>query len=260
MFIRSLLSRVSGKYRRTVSIRFSRRKVKIRTSIPIISFSFDDAPKSAFITGANILKANSARGTFFVSLGLLNSESPSGKIASKEDLRRAMSDGFELGCHTFDHQDPWKTPAGEFYKSVLKNRQTLVTILPNATFASFAYPINEPRPEIKRRMGEHFRCCRGGGQTFNSGTADLNLLKGYFLDHRNRNDIDSVKREIDLNVIRRGWLIFGTHDVCETPSAYGCTDKNFETVVKYAVNSGSIILPVTKACELIQGPFTERTF
>lgn len=252
MSMRSLLIRIAGKYRRTLSYRFCRRMVAIKATIPFISFSFDDAPCTAFSHGGDILKAHGARSTFFVSFGLLGSESPSGTIAFEDDLCRAVEEGHELGCHTFDHKDPWKTTTKVFEQSVLKNRQALARILPETAFTAFAYPLCEPRLATKRRVGKLFNCCRGGGQTFNVGMADLNLLKAFFLDIRNGDNIDIVRRLIDQNTESRGWLIFATHDVVDDPSPYGCTKEFFEEVVAYSARSDARLLPVGKACQELQ--------
>ncbi len=245
-------SRLIGKFRRMASDHLFRRMVQIKSTTPIISFSFDDAPQTAFSHGGDILKAHGARGTYFVSLGMLESISPSGPIASHVDLHRAVEAGHELGCHTFDHTNSWETTTHAFETSIYKNRQALREILPGISFTCFAYPICGPKPVTKRRIGTLFRCCRGGGQTFNFGFADLNLLKAFFLDVRNRNSIDSVMRLIDHNTGCNGWLIFATHDVDDNPSAYGCTNAYFSKVVSYAASSGSVILPVGDACQRIQ--------
>jgi len=252
MSMRSLLIRIAAKYRRTVSYRFCRRMIEISTKVPFISFSFDDAPRSAFSHGGDILKAHGALCTFFVSLGLLESESPSGTIAFQDDLRRAVEEGDELGCHTFDHKDSWETPTAEFEKSILENQRALTGILPDAVFKSFAYPICEPKPATKHRVGKLFNCCRGGGQTFNSGKTDFNLLKAFFLDIRTGANIETVKRLIDQNSECRGWLIFATHDVSNNPSPYGCTEELFEKVVSYSARSGARLLSVGKACQKLQ--------
>src|SRR3954463_8778250 len=99
------LSRVKGKCRRTMASHFCRRMMPIKTPVPVISFTFDDAPRTAFTTGGNILGNHGIKATFFVSLGLLGSETEIGPIASADDLRRSVDDGHELGCHTFDHFD-----------------------------------------------------------------------------------------------------------------------------------------------------------
>lgn len=252
MSIERLLSRILWKCRRTISNRSCRRLVEIKSTVPIISFSFDDAPRTAFVNGGEILEAHGARGTFFVSLGMLESDSPSGIIASPDDLHRAVKRGHELGCHTFNHKDPWKTKTDIFEQSVLHNRQALSRLFPNTLFSTFAYPLCGPNPTIKSRMGKLFQCCRGGGQMFNVGKADLNLLMAFFLDLRNNDTIDTVKNLIDRNSEYRGWLIFATHDVDDNPSPYGCTKGFFEEVVAYSAHSGARLLTVGKACSEIQ--------
>jgi len=255
----SLLSRIEAKYHRTLANRFCRRMVAIKTSVPIISFTFDDAARTAFNAGGDILRSHGARATFFVSLGLLGSQTEVGSIASHDDLLRAAEAGDELGCHTFDHWDTWQTTTEKFMESVVRNKQALNRILPGTNFRTFAYPISEPRPAVKSRLEQYFICCRGGGQTPNIGIVDLNLLKAYFLDRRNKVDINLVKKLIDDNASCRGWLIFVTHDVTDNPSPYGCTPQLFREVVEYAAQSGALLLPVGKACERLQASNSDRT-
>jgi hypothetical protein len=94
-------------------------------------------------------------------------------------------------------------------------------------------------------------CCRCGGQTFNKGTIDLNLLNAFFLE-KSLHNATSVKDLIDKNCLVRGWLIFATHDISETPSPYGCTPSFFEDIVKHSVDSGAKILPVAEALDAIR--------
>lgn len=252
MKINSYYMRVVWKYRRTVAKHLNCKITNLQKTSPIISFSFDDAPRTAFIHGGEILNRYGVIATFYVSLGMLESDSPSGPIASLDDLQRAVKDGHELGCHTFDHQHSWEAKTELFVQSVLKNRQVLSELIPGAAFSSFAYPFCAPKPAIKRRMGKLFSCCRGGGQTFNVGDTDYNLLKAFFIDVENRDRIDTVKQLIDENVKARGWLIFATHDIDDNPSRYGCSKEFFEEIVKHAAQSGAFLLPVGKACEEAQ--------
>ena len=223
----------------------------IETSVPIISFTFDDAPRTAFTTAADILSGVGARATFYVSLGLCGLQTKVGAVGSLNDLRRASADGHELGCHTFDHLDPWETSAHRFVESVIRNSQALDTAFPGKRFRTFAYPINQPRPSVKSRLEKHFMCCRGGGQTLNVGRTDLNLVNAYFLDRRCGTDLGPVREMIDRNASCRGWLIFATHDVCDNPSRYGCAPEFFREVAEHAARSGALLLPVGEACETI---------
>ena len=244
---------------------FSRRQVVIRTEVPIISFTFDDFPRSAFLEAGSILRRYDALGTYYASLGLMGKQSALGPMYEAEDLKELVQVGHELGCHTFGHCHSWNTPPGVYEESILQNQQVLTEAFPGASFQTFAYPHSAPRLAVKKVAGRHFQCCRGGGmragrylhrhtaggQTFNSGVTDLNYLCAFFLE-MSRDNPEAVKSLIDENARARGWLIFATHDVCENPSAFGCTPDFFEQVVQWSLESGARVLPVVNALEVIQ--------
>lgn len=248
MHTRSLIARATGKGRRLLADRFCRRTVSIKMPVPIVSFTFDDAPRTAFGVGREILKEYGARATYFVSLGILDADTEVGKIASVGDLERAVDEGSELGCHTFDHLDAWHASSSAFMASVVRNREALHRILPYARFTTFAYPKSGARLSIKSALGSTFICCRGGGQATNEDSADLNLLKACFLDRRTGVDTELIRTLVDYNAARRGWLILATHDVAADPSPYGCTPEFLEAIVEYASRSGALLLPVGEAC------------
>lgn len=231
--------------------RFDRWTIPIKTSVPIVSFTFDDAPETAFREGGRILRWYGTSGTYFLSLGLLGTETEVGGIASLRDLEQALNDGHELGCHTFDHLDAWHTTSAEFMASIDRNRRALDELLPGTEFRTFAYPKSGPMLAVKGAIGEKFIGCRGGGQVANVGTADLNLLKACFLDVRTGINMDSVGRLIDSNAESRGWLIFATHDLREDHSVYGCTPAFFHATVDLAARSGALLLPLGKACQYL---------
>jgi len=245
------LRKIGNYYRRNIGKMMFRRPIAIETERPLISFSFDDFPRTALLNGGRILAKHGAAGTYYTSLGLLGMDGPSGPHFTRKDLDAVLAEGHELGCHTFAHLHSWDTRTGDFENSVIENRNALAKLVPGAEFRTFSFPIAEPRPLTKRKTARHFLCCRGGGQTLNSGTADRDRLSAFFLE-KSRDNIDAVKRLIDRNRIERGWLIFATHDVAENPGPYGCTPRFFEDVVEYAVQSGAAILPVTEALRVLQ--------
>lgn len=218
--------------------------------IPYISFTFDDFPRSAFHAGGDILLRSGLRATYYASLGLMGTESPTGPIFTLDDVKDLLARGDELGCHTFDHCHSLKTSPKLLEDSIIKNKRIIDELVPGTVFQSFSYPLDSPRLFTKLRTGRHFRCCRGGGQTFNEGTTDRNFLKSFFLEH-SRNNPGSIKDVIEKNSLAKGWLIFTTHDISETPTRYGCTPSFFEDIVKWSVNSGARILPVAEALDEI---------
>lgn len=228
-----------------------RKLQSINLERPIISFSFDDFPRTALLAGGKILRRYGVCGTYYTALGLIGGDSPSGPIFVADDLKRVLNDGHELGCHTFSHCHSWETQPRAFEQSILENRRALSELIPSYHFQSFSYPISSPRPFSKRAAAKYFLSSRGGGQKFNSGTADLNQLSAYFLEKAGGN-LELPKVLIDQNREAKGWIVFATHDVAPQPSIYGCTPEFFEEVVRYSVESGAQILPVTEALDAIQ--------
>jgi hypothetical protein len=255
----NILRRAIGKGRRTLAAKFQRRELAIDTPMPLISFSFDDAPRTSFEVGGEVLSEHGIRATYYMSLGLLDSETELGPIASPEHLLRAVEAGHELGCHTFHHHDAWLTPSREYIESVDENRRALHRLLPDYAFHSFAYPKNGARLSVKAALEQRFDCCRGGGQSFNSGIVDLNLLNACFLDRRARVDLNFVRTLIDGNSEQRGWLIFAAHDISDGALDFGCAVDFFKAVVRQALYSGALILPVAAACSFLGEPRARRS-
>lgn len=230
---------------------FGCRSCQIRLQTPIISFTFDDFPRSALLAGGTILQKHGAVGTYYTSLGLMNKTTSTGQIFTREDLDELMRNQHEIACHTFDHCDSWDTEPVDFEASVRRNQQRAAELLPAARFSSLSYPLSWPRPQTKRRVAQHYQCARGGGQTFNSGMTDLNYLKAFFIE-QSRDNFDGISEVIDATVRAHGWLIFATHDVSDLPTRYGCTPALFERVVRCSAESGAVILPVHAALQRIQ--------
>jgi peptidoglycan/xylan/chitin deacetylase (PgdA/CDA1 family) len=243
---------ISRYIRRKSGSVFFRKMQAIRPAQPLISFTFDDFPRSALLAGGAILKRYGLSGTYYTAFGLIGEDSPSGQICLPDDVRKAFDDGHELGCHTYSHYDSWQTEPEVFEDSIIQNRIALSDLIPGVQFKSFSFPLSSPRPMAKRVAARYFLCCRAGGQTINLGRADLNQLSAYFLEKANGN-IQAVADLIDKNKDAKGWIIFATHDICPHPSPYGCTPEFFGKVVRYAVESGALILPVARALEDIRG-------
>jgi len=255
MIFSHLAARVQSRYQRSSARFLFKRPFAINTQVPLISFTFDDFPRSALHTGGAILRRFGLRGTYYASFGLMGKDAPTGQIFLAEDLGVLLEQGHELGCHTYAHCHSWEANATVFERSVVKNGRELDRLFPGSSFRTFSYPISPPRPQTKRTMAHYFSCCRGGGQTFNVGKADLNYLSAYFME-QGRHSPQMLKNLIDQNRKARGWLIFATHDIIKAPTPFGCTPDFFEDIVQYAVNSGAKILPVVQALEILRAPST----
>jgi peptidoglycan/xylan/chitin deacetylase (PgdA/CDA1 family) len=250
--VHDLYQRARASYARRASQFFFKRLFTIRTDRAIISFTFDDFPRSALQNGGAILRNFGLSGTYYAAFGLMARQTEVGAIFLPRDLKTLLDEGHELGCHTFDHCDSANTNPAAFENSIVKNQMALKEFFPDIRFQTFSYPRSAPQPLAKKKTEGHFVCCRGWGQIFNSGTVDLNYLSAYFLEN-SRNDPGAVKRVIDDNIAARGWLIFATHDISHNSSQFGCSPEFFSEIVEYAAKSGARVLPVVKAWQALNG-------
>ena|ERR1700738_3477530 len=76
---------------------------RLLNKTPMVSFTFDDIPKSAATTGARLLDEHGARGTFYVSGGVVGSSSPNWEMTDADNILALHARGHEIGCHTFSH-------------------------------------------------------------------------------------------------------------------------------------------------------------
>ena len=245
----NLKLRIIRKYQRTAAEHFARRPFVLRNDRPIISFTFDDFPTTALTTAGTILEQHGVRGTYYISLGLTGQVAPTGPIIERSQVSSVLERGPELGCHTFAHCHASDTSPDVFEANIVENRRVLSELIPGAELRTLSYPIGCPKPATKRRCAKSFAACRAGGQTFNNGTVDLDNLRAFFLE-QSRDNLKAIKQMIDATVDAKAWLILATHDVCPSPTRYGCTPELFERVVRYSVDSGATVVPMTGALEL----------
>ena len=111
---------------------------------------------------------------------------------------------------------------------------------------SYAYPYGASSPRTKARMARRFATARGIRSGVNSGTIDLAQLKSIPLEAR-RWRPDEIDAAIDQAVATRGWVIFFTHDVSQSPSPFGCTPAMLEHALERLARARIEVLPVKHA-------------
>ena len=75
----------------------------MRNSAPLVSFTFDDVPDSAYLNGAAVLEEAGARGTFYVAAGICGSADTHWRVITRHQVTALHARGHEIGCHTFSH-------------------------------------------------------------------------------------------------------------------------------------------------------------
>ncbi len=241
------LPALSTKFRKLFSIAFCRSPVYVTTTRPIFSFAFDDFPRSSLLKGGLILKGFGGRATYYTAFGLESTESSLGPLFTRQDVHQAFEEGHEIGCHTFDHLDAWKSNAKQYQASIEKNADAVASAIPGFRFKTFAYPLGTVTPATKRIVKSRFECGRGGFFRVNHGKTDAAMVSSYFLDKRLAYTEDDIRAIIDSTCLMKGWTVFTTHDIEKNPSLFGCSGSFLEMVVRMCVESGAAILPVSEA-------------
>lgn len=226
-----------------------------RLSAPIATITFDDFPHSAWTVGAHVLDNYGLRATFFVSAAFspqsLSRGSPAGRTEGVryfelEDIVAAYTQGHEIGCHSFDHENAPLLTNAELEQSIQSNAKFIRDLLGDVIMTSYAFPQGRANIRTKRLMSRHFAVCRGGWPGINAGLFDLSLLRCVNIDSLTLQKYP-VSDLIEQTKARNGWLIFMAHDVGASPSRWGCTPELLDFVVSQLVKNQIEILPLKHA-------------
>ncbi len=218
---------------------------------PIISFSFDDFPKSAAATGAKLLEERGARGSFYACADFAGRDVNGIQQFDHEDIVGLWQKGHEIGCHTAGHRAVSGLSSEELKGEFDRNERYFKSLGLKNPPTTFAYPFGDVGVLSKRRASQRFNACRGVFAGVNSTTVDLGLLKCVSLEPHilAAKSLDAWINDTARNC---GWLILLTHDVSETPSAFGVTPKVIKKSLDLAQKAGLRILPIAAALELVK--------
>lgn len=226
-----------------------RRPMQLRDTAPIVTFTFDDFPRTAYTVGGAILKSYGARGTFYSALGLMNTTNDSGQLFRMDHLHSLIADQHELATHTFNHVSSRCTSPNIFIQEVIEGRAAMQRVRGLAVSDNFAYPFGAVTACSKRVVGKSMLSCRGIYRGVNGPVVDLNLLRANPL-YGDTDELGFVRRLIHKTQQRCGWLIFYTHDVRNAHSPYGCTPALLDAAVRLARDSSMQILTVNEVVRM----------
>jgi len=192
----------------------------MRNTAPLVSFTFDDVPASAYSNGAAILERYGLRGTFYIAAGTCGAMDEHWRLIDGARVRALYDAGHEIGCHTFSHVAVDRLGARAVEEECRRNRDALQELCPGIALTNFCYPFGRVSLPRKRQLEQRFDTCRGIYEGINAGIVDLALLRVIELYDRTltRDKLAEVLRQTRA---RNGWLIFYTHDVAEPPSWIG---------------------------------------
>ena len=212
--------------------RLSRSKpFAMRNTAPLVSFTFDDVPASAYTNGAAILEQNGVRGTFYIAAGTLGKMDKDWQVIDREQVRALHDRGHEIGCHTFSHVGVDTLDARMLDEECRRNREVLRELCAGLDVTNFCYPFGRVSLPRKLQLDDRFDSCRGIFEGINAGVVDLALLRVIELYDRTLTR-DKLERALRETRARNGWLIFYTHDVAEPPSWIGSSLRLLQEAIE----------------------------
>jgi peptidoglycan/xylan/chitin deacetylase (PgdA/CDA1 family) len=211
---------------------------------PIISFTFDDFPKSA-LNGADVIEKHGGRAGFYACSSFMGQRSPvMGEMFDAATLVELRARGHEVGAHSHSHLDCARTRLEQVERDIGENLVALAEAGHHETVSAFAFPYGETTYAAKRWVGDVFATGRGVLPGFNLGETDRSQLRAVELGasdgHRRR-----AMAMLQACLRRKAWLFFFTHDVGAQPTNYGAPLDLLEELAVRAVEGGAILATPT---------------
>ncbi|MFZ5731074.1 MAG: polysaccharide deacetylase [Phenylobacterium sp. RIFCSPHIGHO2_01_FULL_70_10] len=240
---------LKGKVRRRAVRLMHRRPLAVAPDRPMVTFSFDDAPRSAAETGARLLEARGARGVFYVSAGLAGDEGHMGPFAEAADYRRLAEAGHEIACHTYSHLDCGRADGRTASLDAARNVETLSSWRAGP-IRNFAYPYGDVAPAPKAALGGRYATLRALHHGVITAGTDLNQTPAVGIEGPDGQTV--AERWLAEALARKAWLILYTHDVRPEPSPYGCTPEVLARLIDRAQADGFDIVTAAEASRRLQ--------
>lgn len=217
------------------------RRHRIDPSLRLVSFTFDDFPRSA-LNGARQLESRGWRGTFYTSSGLLGQPWHGERLCTLEEVADIARRGHEIGNHTHTHPHCDGQSADVLAREY---EQSAAVLEPWAGNRSFAFPHGAHDLHALAYFGSRFATVRTVDHGVNHGSTDLNKLRAVTI--RRDQEFATLQRVVDWVGKNGGWLVFYTHDVRPEPTPYGCTEERFGALLDCVAAAGVEVATVADA-------------
>lgn len=235
---------------RMLARRFSTKPLKLTPGVGVVSFTFDDAPASACLQGAEVLQAHNCRGTYYIAGGLTDHQEQGRDCHSRPQLLTLREHGHELGCHGWSHMAYDRSSAEVFKQELDQNAAFLESLGVARDSLNFAYPFGAYSYGAKQVCAPRFQSCRITGNGLHRGAVDLTMLGSYRLygdtvtpEHWQ----PAIAATASAAATEGGWLIVNTHEVDAEHGPYGCSPETLDNMVSAALAAGCVVLPVAGA-------------
>lgn len=217
-----------------------------------ICFTFDDFPKSAADTGADILDEAGAKGCFYACTGMAGTANQTGDLFDAGDLKALTAAGHEIGAHTQSHLDCARADTATVLADIDTNLARLSAMGHDYPVTQFAWPYGETRAGLKPQLASRFEASRGVLAGPNRKGSDLMQLSAYELDETQAS-IERAAAAIDKAAREPAWLFIFTHDVRERHSPWGTRPTALRRLVRLARDTGAALVTPSMALAAIRG-------
>ena len=234
--------------RRVIPFR-AQKNIKFKLDKPIVSFTFDDCPKSVVENAIPMFDREHWKVTLYMAMGLCETTNHLGLHMSQSDVKAAHKSGHEIADHTHDHLDATTVSVQEFERNIDKNQESLneLDIPPSETFA---YPYGQLNLATKKVIGQKFKGARGITSRVNAHNVDLNQISSNRL-YSGKSYHKLIAEILELKKTA-GWMTIYTHDVRDTPSDFGCRPEQLEAVIAAVKNSGAEVMTIANAIKYLE--------
>ena len=227
----------------------ARRILKPKLERPIISFSFDDCPKSVIENALKPLEQENWRSTVYIAMGLCGTTNHLGLHMNASDIKALHENGHEIADHTFSHIDVSRHNTATVLADIERNQASLMALgLPESK--TFAYPYGQVTADIKSALSIKFKGSRGIRSREYDENIDLNQIKSNRI--YSGTCFEKLMKQIARISDQPGWLPVFTHDVRDNPSQFGCTPGQMRDVIKAVKQSGAQVLTMADAIEYME--------
>lgn len=214
---------------------------------PIVSFTFDDFPKSAADIGAQIVESGGGRATYYACTSFEGSRTTTGDQFDQSDIEALQNAGHEIGAHTHTHLDCAKSSVESAREDIRQNLSRLAD-LGALDIQNFAYPYGETQLALKRALIGKFQTARGVLAGQNTGHSDRMQLRAFELAEDSWTT-DRAKNALAAAAEKPSWVVFFTHGVTRSAESYGTTPKDLRELVIMAQDIGADILTIKAAMQ-----------
>ncbi|HRV84186.1 MAG TPA: polysaccharide deacetylase family protein [Saprospiraceae bacterium] len=243
--------------RRSFATRLYQKYQTIDPKAPIASFTFDDSYGCTFENAGDVLWEKEMRGTFYVSFKFLGLKSQPGFQLAQ--LKRAINQGHEIGCHTYGHIDLSQVSRNKAIQDIEYNQHRYQQLFPGMKFQNFSFPFGSETYPIKKYVGERFCSARGNRHGINFGNVDMANLKSIKL-YESKYTLRDIEHKLDHALEHNAWIIFHTHDVQKNHTQYGCSPEFLERVTDACQKRAFDVRSIEEAQNLLFKPIHKLHF